>query len=104
VRRVPRPNCEELRAALEELVAVRGLERDVLHDDWTRGSGLLGDEDDRRAIERMDRDLARYRDLLRRAKDTLAGTVRAGACHYRRRRWVRVPGPEGACASGVEKG
>ena len=63
-----RPSYEELCAALEELVAERTLERRVLYEDWTRGSGRFADESDRRAIGRMDAELARYRDLLRRAR------------------------------------
>ena len=64
------PSYEELCVALEELVAERTLERQVLYEDWTRGSGRFADESDRRAIRRMDRDLERYRDLLRRARPT----------------------------------
>ena len=64
-----RPTYEELRSALEQLVAERALERQVLYDDWTRGSGRFEDESDRRAIERMDRALERCRDLLRRASE-----------------------------------
>ena len=62
------PSYEELCAAIEELVAVRALERQVLYDDWIRGSGQFAQESDRHAIEQMDRDLARYRELLRRAR------------------------------------
>ena len=66
--RQARPSYEDLCKAIEELVEERALERRILYEDWTAQTGDFADESDRQAIERMDLDLARYRELLHRAR------------------------------------
>ena len=61
------PIHDELCRALAELLADRVAERDVLRDEWTDAAGRFRDDDDRAAIAALDAELARYRDLLRRA-------------------------------------